>query len=226
MTNSATTRYQGSTHSSQGYLIILSSLVLSVVDIVAFFARLYAFPRSRRKLDVKSFWLEVVLGREADHGSPSDYAEVNAEDPEEYDEIKALRTVPQQGLRTDRPDINIETQDLVNETTTYSHRRSTYSATSDRTVFAVDSPRDLRHSDETLRDVLPPLTHSPPKPFLQRVIAVAYATWERFLVFAAFGEMLTGIVVYTGGCRNNYINGCLAHLISEFGFCLIGFLLP
>lgn len=214
--------YQGSTHSSQGYLIILSSLVLSVVDIAAFFARLYAFPRSKRKLDVKSFWLEIVLGREADHGAPSDYAEMNAEDPEEYDEIKALHIVPQQGLRTDRPDINIETQDLVNqypagwsnETTTYSHRRSTYSATSDRTVFAAASPRDLRHSDETLRDVLPPLTHSPPKPFLQRVIAVAYATWERFLVFAAFGEMLTGIVVYTGGCRNNYINGCLAHLIK------------
>lgn len=193
------------------------------MDIAAFFARLYAFLRSRRKLNVKLFWLEIVLGREADCGSASDYAEVNAEDPEEYDEIKPLRTVSQQGLRTSRPDINIETEDLVNQypagwsnkTATYGHRRSTYSAASDRTVFAVDSPRDLRHSDETLRDVVPPLTHRPPKPLLRRVIAVAYATWERFLVFAAFGVMLNGIVVYTGGCRNNYINGCLAHLISE-----------
>ena len=195
----------------------MSSLVLSAVDITAFFARLYTFIRSRKKLDVKSFWLEIVLGREADYDSPSDYTQVN-QDPEDFDEVKSSHGVHQgSSERTDRPVMSIETQDLdpaewSNEATTYARHRAVYSVTSDRTVFAIDSPRDLRHSDETLRDV-----PSPPqrKPLLRRILAVAYATLERVLVFAAFGTMLTGIVVYSGGCRNNYINGCLAHLISE-----------
>ncbi|KAL4075983.1 hypothetical protein J3A83DRAFT_4357115 [Scleroderma citrinum] len=213
--------YQGSIHASHGYLVILSSLVLSAVDTVAFFIRLYEFARSSRKLAVKSFWHEIVLGREA-YDSSSNYTGLNAEDPDEYDEIKPLGTMSPQGshAQTDRPAVNIETQNLddqypaawSNETTQPGHR-STYSAASDRTVFAIDSPRDPRHSDETLRDVLLQLPPRPRKP-VQQVLAVAYATLERLLVFAAFGMILTGIVVYSGGCRNNYINGCLAHLIK------------
>jgi hypothetical protein len=52
------------------------------------------------------------------------------------------------------------------------------------------------------------------QPLSRRISGVAIATLERALVFAAFGMFLSGVVVYTGGCRDNYINGCLAHLIK------------
>ena len=55
----------------------------------------------------------------------------------------------------------------------------------------------------------------PKQPLLRRISQAAYATLERFLVFAAFGVVLSGVVIYTGGCRDSYINGCLAHLISK-----------
>ena len=51
---------------------------------------------------------------------------------------------------------------------------------------------------------------------LRFVGQAAFATAERSLVFAGLMQVTTGIVVYTGGCRGNYINGCLAHLISEY----------
>jgi len=49
---------------------------------------------------------------------------------------------------------------------------------------------------------------------LHRILQAAYATLERVLVFAAFAMLLSGIIIYTGGCRNSYINNCLAHLIK------------
>ncbi|KAG6336340.1 hypothetical protein ID866_2735 [Astraeus odoratus] len=210
-------RYEGSAHSSHGYFVIFLGLVLSAVDIAAFFARLYAFLRNNPTFSFKLFWNRVVLGREP-HDSPHGYTGLVADDPEEYDEIKPLH--PQRSpVQGSRPAITVETQDLdgdawSNEASRTRVHRSAYSTASDRTVVAIDSPRGFRHSDETLRDSVPPPSHSLPKPFLGRLIATAYATLERALVFAAFGMVLTGIVVYTGGCRNNYINGCLAHLIK------------
>jgi len=41
-----------------------------------------------------------------------------------------------------------------------------------------------------------------------------YISAERSLVIAAFVQFLSGTSVYTGICRGNYLNGCLAHLIK------------
>ena len=49
---------------------------------------------------------------------------------------------------------------------------------------------------------------------IHRIGQAVFATLERALVFSGFGQLLTGVVVYTGGCRLYFINGCLAHLIS------------
>ncbi|KAI6003871.1 hypothetical protein EDD15DRAFT_2456938 [Pisolithus albus] len=208
--------YDGSTHSSHGYVVICLTLIPSALDIAAFFTRLYAYLRGDDKFTFKSLWRNVVLGREP-HDLSSDYTGLVAEDREEYDEIKPLNNASQRTSRLQSHSLpaDSETVDLehyttrwVNESLPHPAHRSTFSAASDRTLF------DPRHSEETLRDVFPPFVSRPSKPLVQRVTAIARAILERSLVFAAFGLTLTGIVVYSGGCRNNYINGCLAHLIK------------
>lgn len=48
----------------------------------------------------------------------------------------------------------------------------------------------------------------------RKIGRVAFATAERLLVFLGYALALTGVVTYTGGCRDSYLNGCLAHIIS------------
>lgn len=121
--------------------------------------------------------------------APSEYSGLVSEDPEEYDEIKLMSS--------------------------HAHGHSL----SDHVVFDADSTRSARHSEDTLRDVVVTHTPRPKQSLLRRVAQAAYATVERSLVFAAFGMVLSGVVVYTGGCRDSYINGCLAHLISKKKRC-------
>lgn len=52
--------------------------------------------------------------------------------------------------------------------------------------------------------------------FFRKLGRGSFATAERVLVFLGFMQVLTGIVDYTGGCRQHWLNGCLAHLISEW----------
>jgi hypothetical protein len=91
----------------------------------------------------------------------------------------------------------------------------TQSSLSEGVVFETDSnsSQGSRHSDETLHDFKLPGLVEPQSPLI-RISQGAFATLERALIFAAFGMTLSGIVVYTGGCRESYVNGCLAHLIS------------
>ncbi|KAG6378866.1 hypothetical protein JVT61DRAFT_13146 [Boletus reticuloceps] len=172
--------YEGSTHSTHGYLVLLLSLALSAVDIAAFFARLYAFCMAPSKLTLRQFWRSVVLGHQ--HTS-SGYSGIVSEDPEEYADIKPTSSRPVSSL-------------------------------SERVVFDVDSPQSSRHSDDTLHDIMVTPIPPPKQPLLRRISQVAYSTLERSLVFAAFAMILSGIIIYTGGCRDSYINGCLAHLIK------------
>lgn len=128
----------------------------------------------------------MVLDPKDTYSAPSEYSGLGSEDPEEYDDIKA----------------------------TSSHRRQD-SCMSEQTIFDADSPRSSRLSGDTLRDIVVTPIPRPKQPLLRRILHAAYATLERVLVFAAFGMVLSGIVIYTGGCRDSYINGCLAHLISK-----------
>jgi hypothetical protein len=91
---------------------------------------------------------------------------------------------------------------------------NTRSSSSERTVFEADSPQGSRHSNDSLNDFKFPGSIKPRATLIRRIAQGAFATLERALVFAAFGMTLSGIVVYTGGCRESYINGCLAHLVS------------
>ncbi|KAF9247160.1 hypothetical protein BU15DRAFT_84706 [Melanogaster broomeanus] len=202
--------YEASTHSTHGYLVVFLSVLPSAVDIFSFSLRLYAFVRSGSRFAFKSFWRSVVLGQEDTHGSPSEYSGLATDDSEEYDEMKPMNNAFQhQSIATmpaqDFGDQYIENSDI---------RHVPHSTTSGRTSFEPDSPRRSTHSDDTLHDMM--IQHVIPhkQSLSRRISVVALATLERALVFAAFGMFLSGVVVYTGGCRDSYINGCLAHLIK------------
>lgn len=164
------------------------------------------------------FWHLVVLGRieEAQTGKP-EYIGLVSEEPEEYEEVgttAANNHSPPRAhyhikLHTGLPAAHW-TNDIHEPPT---HSRN-WSASSERTVFG-DRPSPMRHhSDDTLNEVHE--RHLSPKvPVLQRITRGSFATLERILVFAGYSQVLMGIVVYTGGCRENYLNGCLAHLISK-----------
>ncbi|PFH52536.1 hypothetical protein AMATHDRAFT_74024 [Amanita thiersii Skay4041] len=95
-----------------------------------------------------------------------------------------------------------------------------FSTASDGTLFGLHSPTN---SEDTLQN-FKFRAQSRSVPLLTRIALTSFAVAERALVFAGLAQLLTGIVVYTGGCRENYINGCLAHLIKGGIFWCYGLL--
>ncbi|KAJ7622044.1 hypothetical protein FB45DRAFT_753512 [Roridomyces roridus] len=77
-------------------------------------------------------------------------------------------------------------------------------------------------SDATLHDShLQPRT---PRSRLHLALKAAFTTVEFSLLFGGFTTLLSGIVVYTGGCREKFLTGCLAHLIKGGIFWSYGLL--
>ncbi|KAG9005963.1 hypothetical protein FRB94_001091 [Tulasnella sp. JGI-2019a] len=60
--------------------------------------------------------------------------------------------------------------------------------------------------------------HVTPRPWSQRIIFVV----ERLIVVTAYVTTVSGTTIYMGGCRDNYLNGCMAHLIKGSIFFLYG----
>ncbi|KAF7331902.1 hypothetical protein MKEN_00070500 [Mycena kentingensis (nom. inval.)] len=92
-------------------------------------------------------------------------------------------------------------------------RRNSDSTHSDgaSTVFGAHSPRS-EHMLEWRQ----------PTSWITRLGRVVFEGAERILVIGGLAQLLTGIVIYTGGCRDAYINGCLAHLIKGAIFYVYG----
>ncbi len=80
------------------------------------------------------------------------------------------------------------------------------------------SHRDSMHSDDTLHESAHRSSWSGlgKVGLLKKIGRIVFAVAERVLVFAGLFQVITGIVIYTGGCRQNWVNGCLAHLISAY----------
>ncbi|OCH90724.1 hypothetical protein OBBRIDRAFT_583455 [Obba rivulosa] len=227
--------YEGSRHGSQGYGWLFFAVALSALDLVAGVARLVSYVKSvhsgEERFSFKGSWNTVILGRDSHH--PADKAEYTnlVAEPAELDDIE-LKTrdiedcepVPLhvRRSRTLEPirtvfdaseDEHPEAGEWANDDAPHGSPRS---AVSERTIFGNHSPR---HSDDTLHDLVGHTISFPSgiktkKSVLKKIGRVAFATAERVLVFAGFMQVLTGIVTYTGGCRGNYLNGCLAHLIK------------
>ncbi|CAH7671583.1 hypothetical protein PPACK8108_LOCUS6375 [Phakopsora pachyrhizi] len=61
-------------------------------------------------------------------------------------------------------------------------------------------------------------------PFLSKILLCSKAVLDRAMVVAASAAVISGLVVYTGACRAEYINGCLAHFIKGGIFFWYGIL--
>lgn len=229
-------RYEGNKHSIQGYLVLLLAVIISALDFVALVSRLVGYVKAVRfgeeTFGVKAAWNVVVLDREARAPArAAEYTNLVVADPEECDtaELKA-REIEEEGepepihvrrahfvepidtnIASDRRSGHDETAQWANNVEP--HEVYPRSAASDRTLFGPRSPRGSLHSDETLHEA----THwmsTTKTSLLRRIGRGVFATAERVLVFAGYMQFLTGIVDYTGGCRESYVNICLAHLIS------------
>lgn len=184
-------RYEGAKHSIQGYLVLLAAAGLSALDMLAALRRAFAYMRSGDHFTFREFCTIVILGREKAQDRVSEYEGLIANESG-YDEIELGS--PKQSIMS----------------------RSGQG----------ESPQDApelnpRNSDDTLHDFMHDLqqpTFRKKGNIRKRIASTTFAIVERSLVFAGFIQVLTGIVTYTGGCRQNYLNGCLAHLISKVPF--------
>jgi hypothetical protein len=195
---------------------------LSILDLAAFAGRLVAYFRNRdhAAFSFSHLWRVVILGREdIVTGSVAECAGL-VDEPVEFEEAEMKASDDANGVTTPlhvRRNQNmsplqtqgLERTDHWTNDVHHSHKYSN-SVASERTLFSVFSP--TKDSDHTLDDMD---VHSNAG-LLCRIGRGTFDSAERALVFAGFGQLLTGVVVYTGGCRGGLINSCLAHLISKF----------
>jgi len=165
--------------------------------------------RNREKFSVKTFWYSTLLGRErARQDLGPEYTGLVVQEPEEFEEANVKLSPIRESSEVQPEDFEHgDTAQWANHV--HHHHRRQQSIVSDGTLYG--SPSSMRSMDK-MQDAKG--QHTPKANLLRRVGKSTFAVAERFLVFAGLGQLLTGIVIYTGGCRQNYINGCLAHLIK------------
>jgi hypothetical protein len=193
-------------HGKQGYIVLALAFALTFIDLYDIVRRVLAYFRGGENFSLASFWSSAILGRDQVlSSSAAEYTSLINEESKDMQETEMRKRVHYD------PD---EEDEIFHATTTQRaenvHRHQySQSRVSDGTVF---SSRSM-HSNNTLHDV-DYMRSKPKKTLLKRIGAAIFAVCERTLVIAGFVQVLTGIIVYTGGCRENYMMGCLAHLSS------------
>ncbi|KAK0230696.1 cytoplasmic protein [Armillaria fumosa] len=213
--------YEGSVHGRQSYLILAITLVLTCIDLLNVFRRIVSFFQGGNRFVLRAFWNAAILGKdEIVHSFPGpEYAGLVTEEPEEHelDDPKASSPISERHVHYGDEVIHGDTAEWANNVNRH-HREFSHSAASDRTLFGARSS----HSDD-----FPDVDFKSPKAkdtLLRWIGQGIFATVERSVVIAAYGEAVLGVVIYTGGCRGNYTNGCLAHLIKGGIFWCYGLL--
>jgi hypothetical protein len=170
-----------------------------------------------------TFWNTAVLGKgDPPLGSNAEYTNlvVDVDDEDEYEEAELKGVITDsdqlgssrqpQGSRSPPKAVSFDDEKYNAQTIEWSPQ----TPTSDRTAVSgrFHTRHHSLHSDDTLQEVVSQMNEQ--KPWYKKVGSVIFATLERVLVFAGFMQLLTGTVVYTGGCRGDHVNICLAHLIK------------
>ena len=171
------------------------------------------------QFSVRTIWHNVILGQVDDGYSTNhsagkfdtEYAGLVAE-PEEFD-MNEMKPV-----EAEQP-----TERWANDVHHHRQHGSEWrqSLASDGTLFHAGSTsrRGSDDSDDTMMDhnTTPTFISSrigSKASLIRRIGSGAFAVLERLLVFLGYMQAISGIVVYSGTCRDSYVNGCLAHLIS------------
>lgn len=187
--------FLGSVHGRQSYLILAITLILTCIDLLNVFRRVVLFFRGGNKFVLRSFWNAAILGKdEMVYGLPGpEYAGLVTEEPEQYelDDPKASSPVSDRHVHYGDEVIHGDTAEWANNVNRH-HREFSHSAASDRTLFGARSS----HSDD-----FPDVDIKSPKAkdtLLRRIGQGMFATVERSIVIAAYGEAVLGVVIYTG----------------------------
>ena len=166
-------------------------------------------------------WNTATLGKDASPlGSNAEYTTLVVDvDEDEYEEaeLKGIITDSDQLVSSRQPQGSHSPPKAVGfdeEHKAEAIEWSPQTPTSDRTAISgrYHTRRHSVHSDDTLHDAVSQMNEQ--KPWYKKAGSAVFATLERVLVFAGLLQVLTGIVVYTGGCRGDHVNICLAHLIK------------
>lgn len=212
-------------HGKHGYIVFLVASIINIVDVSSILRRIFNFFRSsNEKFAFKSFWTNVILGRDEQDlhlgGDSAEYTGLVSAEPKDI-VLTPLTTSPVKQVHYDLEDeeegeqisnwTNEEHAQTNNWANGVNRHRRNFSHTSDITLVRSRST----HSDDTLQEDSLDKAIGLNEPILRRIGNGVFHTVEYSLVIAGLMQVLTGIVVYTGGCRENYINGCLAHLISK-----------
>ncbi|KZS97536.1 hypothetical protein SISNIDRAFT_405165 [Sistotremastrum niveocremeum HHB9708] len=196
--------YEGSKHGLIGYVVVILASIIPIIDAFDSIKSLITALRNGEKFSIsliKASFLDT-------HAQASEYTGLNFHDePEEY-ETAALRADDEE-LEKPRPrhERQSSSDTFVNDDH-HHHKSSRMSITSE---FSESTARD---SPTMWRAPAWNTEEQSPKSLVARVAHSAFIALERLLIFGAFIALQTGAVTYTGICRENYINGCLAHLIK------------
>ncbi|KAE9410207.1 hypothetical protein BT96DRAFT_969869 [Gymnopus androsaceus JB14] len=203
--------YEGQKHGQQGYLWILLAIALTAIDLLNTFHRIFLFFRNGQKFYLKTFWNSVVLGTDEtdDALEGAEYAGLVSEEPEEMELVSPISPPLQKHVHCDDGVEGNETALWASNFRRH-HREHSHSGAPETTIFG-------GHSDDNFHD-----SNGAKVPLVRRLGAGIFATLEWILVFGGLAQLLTGIIVYTGGCRENYLNGCLAHMIKGAIFWCYG----
>ncbi|KAJ7701443.1 cytoplasmic protein [Mycena rosella] len=194
--------YPNASHARHGYSVLGVALTLTFIDIFRADYRIVTFLRNTRHYTLKSFWKALFAREDSESdGTGPEYIGLVGGDGLDLTEDVENHRHSCDDPNAGRTDFNHRS------TEQWASRVRLNSATSDD---ALKSRPASPHSDITLHEI-----HFTPRiSLLRRAGRVAFAATEWSLLLAGFGLLLTGIVIYTGGCRQNYINICLAHLIK------------
>lgn len=221
-------RYKGSVHGSVGYVLLLMVNVLTAIDALPLIRRFYEFVRAgSSEWTPRQFWNIVLCGREqkperrwmddneeeikltTDH---EEHSPVEMSDPGHAQRVHG-------GLTRfhDAPSVWVN-QGESSLTSTHAHGSpsSRYSIGSEATLHDPGSPtRSWPLFSSPKLDMHHVVTK---KGWRGRLACAGNWTFnaaERTMIPFAWGVAMIGGCVYTGICRGNYLNGCLAHFISE-----------
>lgn len=219
-------------------MVLLLAVLITLVDALSMIHRAYQYAldiySGEGRFSLATVWRTVILNQGHKDVSTSEftgkpdheYARLVTEDaePEDHESKPIDPIIPSGGGRDDHLE-QYPTEQWANDVRRHHalHRDqgSTWrqSLASDGTLFhsvrrgSTDVSEDtmLEHHGNAL------LSQRGYKATLvRRIGSGVFAVLERILVFGGYMQVISGIVIYTGGCRDSYVNSCLAHLISTY----------
>jgi hypothetical protein len=201
-------RYTGSTHGKSGAVLLLLSCLVTAVDFVPMIVRQFSILGSIRFAPINKWaWkARALVTRKSQRTLPAD---------EEYLPITQS---------TDKDDGTIDEIDMLNFTSNFDGQHTHTS--NGITPWNLKGPKNHRHilrhslgSDHsTLQDEPRTPSMEVQHTLSQRIIQVgklSLMVLERSLVPYAWGQLLSGFVIYFGLGRTHYVTGVLAHFISK-----------